>query len=163
MLIVQIIIKQIIILLYNNLYNNTLENDNSGNAILMKSRSNTNIKSKNKNKKLNQKKKINNTFQIFTEKRNVKKKMNPEFFNNINDNDLSSDNSLDDIVINTKITENILKPTLEKFESYMNVNNFGKSQNVYSMNSFNKKKEIFGENNTNDNKFSQSKINKEKK
>ena len=145
----------------NNLYNNTLENDNSGNAILMKSRSNTNIKSKNKNKKLNQKKKINNTFQIFTEKRNVKKKMNPEFFNNINDNDLSSDNSLDDIVINTKITENILKPTLEKFESYMNVNNFGKSQNVYSMNSFSKKKEIFGEKKT-ENKMTQSKGSKDK-
>ena len=43
----------------------------------------------------------------------------------------------------------------------MNVNNFGKSQNVYSMNSFNKKKEIFGEKNT-ENKLSQSKGNKDK-
>ena len=37
--------------------------------------------------------------------------------NNKNINDISSDNSLDNFEINTKITENILKPTLEKIES----------------------------------------------
>ena len=140
----------------NNNYNNTLENDNSNSNIMIKSKSNTNIKLKEQNKKFNQKKKINNTYQIFTEKRNTKKNIN-----NLNDNDLSSDNSLDDIVINTKITENILKPTLEKFESYMNVNSFGKSQNVYSMNSFNKKKEIFGDKKA-ENKLTQSKGSKDK-
>ena len=140
----------------NNNYNNTLENDNSNSNIMIKSKSNTNIKLKDQNKKFNQKKKINNTYQIFTEKRNTKKNIN-----NLNDNDLSSDNSLDDIVINTKITENILKPTLEKFESYMNVNSFGKSQNVYSMNSFNKKKEIFGDKKA-ENKLTQSKGSKDK-
>ena len=57
--------------------------------------------------------------------------------------ELSSDISIDDILINNKITENILKPTLEKFENLMSINNFGKSQNVYSSNSFNTKKEIF--------------------
>lgn len=151
-----------------NNYNNTVqENDNSNYNILMKSKSNTNIKQKLKNNNINQKKEIDNTHQIFTEKRNARKNINPKVIrtnNNTkknNNNDLSSDNSSDDIKINTKITENILKPTLEKFESYMNVNNFGKSQNVYSMNSFNKKKEILGEN-ISDDKLSQSKIKKEK-
>ena len=62
--------------------------------------------------------------------------------------ELSSDNSIDNIQINTKLTESILKSTLEKFENYIsinNINNFGKSQNVYSANSFNNKKEIFGD------------------
>ena len=89
--------------------------------------------------------------------------------NNINNNNInydmnkdlssSSDNSIDNIKINTNLTENILKPTLEKFENYMsinNINNFGKSQNVYSANSFSTKKGILGEN---DNK---EKISKDK-
>ena len=150
----------------NNNY--MLENDNLNNNTLTKSKSNTNIKMKIKNNNISQKNEINNSFQIMTEKRLSRKNIHPEInrlnktYKN-NENDLSSDNSSDDIKINTRITENILKPTLEKFESYMNVNNFGKSQNVYSMNSFNKKKEIFGENNTTDNKLAQSKMNKEKK
>ena len=140
----------------NNLINNNLNNNNT----LVKSKSNTNIKLKRKNNSINPKKEINKNFQIFTEKRNIKRNIKPPIIK-INDNDLSSDNSIDNIEINTQITENILKPTLEKFESYMNVNNFGKSQNVYSQNTFNKKKEIFGENNT-DKKLTQSKGNKDK-
>ena len=152
----------------NNYNNNVQENDNLNYNLLMKSKSNTNIKLKLNNNNINQKKEIDNTYQIFTEKRNARKNINPNVIrtdnnknNNNNNNYLSSDNSSDDIKINTKITENILKPTLEKFESYMNVNNFGKSQNVYSMNTFNKKKEILGEN-ISDDKFAQSKIKKEK-
>ena len=150
----------------NNKY--ILDNENLIKNTMTKSKSNTNIKMKIKNRNINQKNDLNKSFQIMTEKRLSRKNINPEInkrknTNINNDNDLSSDNSSDDFKINSKITENILKPTLEKFESYMNVNNFGKSQNVYSMNSFNKKKEIFGENNTNDNKFAQSKLNKEKK
>ena len=86
--------------------------------------------------------------------------------------DSSSDNSIDNIQINTNITENILKPTLEKFENYISINNFGKSHNVYS---FNNKKDIFGDsikdekatkgkNNKNDNSFKNvKKIDDEKK
>ena len=145
----------------NNFKNNVSENDNLNyNNTLIKSRSITNIKSKEKNKNFNTKKEINKSYQIYTEKRNTKRNKKPPIIK-IDDNDLSSDNSLDNIEINTKITENILKPTLEKFESYMNVNNFGKSQNVYSMNTFNKKKEIFGDNN-NDKKLNKTKGNKEK-
>ena len=42
---------------------------------------------------------------------------------------------------------------MEKFENYIsinNINNFGKSQNVYSANLFNTKKEVFGENDEKD-------------
>ena len=148
----------------DNYYNDSQQNDNPKNNKLMKSKSNSNIKSNKKNKNINIKKEINKSFQIFTEKRKIKRNINPEFnntMNNNNINDISSDNSLDNIEINTKITENILKPTLEKFESYMNVNNFGKSQNVYSNNTFNRKKEIFGEKNI-ENKLTQSKGNKDK-
>ena len=76
------------------------------------------------------------------------KKVIDENSKNYNDQinkELSSDISIDDILINSKITENFLKPTLEKFENLMSINNFGKSQNVYSANAFNAKKEIFGE------------------
>ena len=84
-------------------------------------------------------------------KLNIKKLENNANINNdeINKDLSSSDNSIDNIQINTKITESILKPTLEKFENYMslnNNNNFGKSQNIYSAHSFSTKKEIFGEN-----------------
>ena len=92
--------------------------------------------------------------------------------NNDNDNkneenkELSSDNSIDNIQINTKLTESILKSTLEKFENLIsinNINNFGKSQNVYSTNSFNTKKEIFGEGTDDNSKLNKGKINKENK
>ena len=76
------------------------------------------------------------------------------------ENNLSSDNSSDDIQINTELTENILKPTLEKFENYININNFGKSQSVYSTNASNAKKEIFG-NNKLENIFTPNEGNKE--
>ena len=149
----------------NNYYNNNLENNNLNYNTLIKSKSNSNLIKKEKNKNLNKKKDIDNSYQIYTEKRKSRKNLIPETkFNKTNiknlNNDLSSDNSSDDIKINTKITENILKPTLEKFESYMNVNNFGKSQNVYTNNAFNKKKEIFGDNL--DTEKSQNKMKKEK-
>ena len=130
----------------NNYNNNNISENNTNYNTMLKSKSNTNIN----NKKLISKKEINNGIQIFTEKRASK---------NIN-NELSSDNSLDDIQINTDLTENIIKPTLEKFENYININNFGKSQSVYSTNATNTKKEIFGINNA-ENKFTQSKGNKE--
>ena len=82
----------------------------------------------------------------------IKKKTNNDDANK----ELSSDFSIDDIQINSKV-ENILMPTLEKFENYMSFNNFGKSQNVYSANSFNTKKEIFGES-ISDNKSMKGKI-----
>ena len=126
--------------------NNTLENNTTSN-ILMKSKSNSNMK----NKILDSKKEINNGIQIFTEKRISKTNM---------ENNLSSDNSSDDIQINTELTENILKPTLEKFENYININNFGKSQSVYSTNASNAKKEIFG-NNKLENIFTPNEGNKE--
>ena len=98
------------------------------------------VPSKNKSNRYKEEKKIVN------KKRNINKTMDEGL-----NKELSSDFSIDNITINSKITEK-LKPTLEKFENYIsfnNFNNFGKSQNVYSNNSLNAKKEIFGENMSN--------------
>ena len=35
---------------------------------------------------------------------------------------------------------------MEKYENYININNLGKSKNIYSTNSFSAKNEIFWEN-----------------
>ena len=93
----------------------------------------------------------NKTYLIKTSSRlNIKKhEKNKNNNDEVNKDLSSSDNSIDNIKINTNITESILKPTLEKFENYMslnNNNNFGRSQSVYSANSLNTKKEVFGGN-----------------
>ena len=100
------------------------ENQENTQKYISKNSSKKNINKEDKNMVSDSKKKINN--------------------DDITNKELSSDFSIDDIQINSKV-ENMLKPTLEKFENYMSINNFGKSQNVYSANSFNTKKEIFGE------------------
>ena len=153
--------------------NNNYElNSNNNNQNIEKKVVKNKIKPKNsksniiKNKNIVNKKKESNIVikmnenqentQKYISKNSSKKNINNEEKNISNDNkkkinnddvtnkELSSDFSIDDIQINSKV-ENMLKPTLEKFENYMSINNFGKSQNVYSANSFNTKKEIFGE------------------
>ena len=112
------------------------------------------VPSKNESNRYKEQKKLVN------KKRNINKTMDDGL-----NKELSSDYSIDNITINSKITEK-LKPTLEKFENYIslnNFNNFGKSQNVYSVNSLNAKKEIFGENMSNNKLLIEKDIKKDNK
>ena len=125
----------------------------------------TNIKNQNNTSKIKNKSKSNKNIEIIMKKDNqnfvdetnnhvIKKALTnnnskKSVKNNNNEDEtnqeLSSDfSSIDEIQINSKITENILKPTLEKFENLISINNnFGKSQNVYSSNSIKSKEKYF--------------------
>ena len=155
--------------------NNNIENNNQSikynsvyesrpMKVLSKSKNNSKsniFKTNNLNLTETRESEANKTFLVKSISKSSNKKIenNNDNDNNINkyedvNKDLSSsDNSIDNIQINTNLNENILKQTLEKFENYIsinNINNFGKSQNVYSANLFNTKKEVFGENDEKD-------------
>ena len=134
---------------YHNTKNKIInQNNTTKNKIKSKSNKNIGIVMKKNNQNF-----IGETNNHETKKNLTNNNSKKTVKNNNNEDEtnkeLSSDfSSIDEIQINSKITENILKPTLEKFENLMSIkvnNNFGKSQNVYSSNSFNTKKKYFEE------------------